>query len=69
MVEAGGVPPTTSGLSKPCGSSVNMRRPSEDEPVGVVDADVDVELGVDDDEPDVCRLILFDREGVLDDGP
>ena len=46
-----------------------MRRPSEDEPVGVVDADVDVELGVDDDEPDVCRLILFDREGVLDDEP
>ena len=37
--------------------------------MGVVDADVDVELGVDDDEPDVCRLILFDREGVLDDGP
>ncbi len=47
-----------------------MRRPSPElPPVGVVDEDVDVELGVDDDDPDVCRLMLFDREGVVDEEP
>ena len=46
--EGGGVPPTTNGLSRAWGSSVKVSRPSPDEPVGVVDVDVDAELGVED---------------------
>ena len=62
VLEPGGVPPTTSGLSSACGSSVNVSRPS-DEPVGVVD--VDPELGVDVDDCRLGRLMLLEREGVL----
>ena len=60
------MPPTTKGLSRAWGSSVKVRRPSPDEPVGVVEEDVDDEVGI-----ELCRraLMLLEREGVFAGGP
>ena len=55
----GGVPPTTSGLNKAWGSSVNVRSPRE-ELDGVVDVDVVAEAVV----ADCLRWVrLLERDG------